>query len=252
MKWTVRAVVLSGLFALAPVAPASAQPYPIPPANPCASTPSPVDLGTRNVGEAFGTVVCGPWLTPQNVNATINGVNFQKPVNADGSVSVTVTITSPTSATVNPAVPIQCGQNVITLSGTGIGNAIVTKQVIFSLNCNNFGQPFIPAPFTSFFPGSVFPGLGAFNVPGSPGLVVAPSQTTQQQEQQQQQSVSVPAGSSGGSAAPAAGAAPAAATQGRVAFTGANVVRWSIAALVLMAVGTMLILHSRRRRPLLG
>jgi hypothetical protein len=37
-----------------------------------------------------------------------------------------------------------------------------------------------------------------------------------------------------------------------VAFTGANVIRWSIAAFSLMAVGALLVMHSRRRRPMLG
>jgi hypothetical protein len=254
MKWLVRAVVLSGLFALAPAAPAAAQVYPIPPVTPCASTPSPVDLGTRNVGEFFGTVVCGPWSTPQNVTAEINGAVFQKPVNSDGAVSVTVQITSPTTATVNPQVPIHCGVNTINLSGTGAGGGITIKQVLFSLNCNQFGQPFVPP---SFFPGAAFPGQfpGAVPYGQNPmaslfGPTFNPSVSNQ--EQQQQQSVVVPAGSSTPAATPAAAAAPAAATQGRVAFTGANVVRWSIAALALMGVGALLVLHSRRRRPLLS
>jgi len=122
----------------------------------------------------------------------------------------------------------------------GAGSVTLTKQVTFTLNCNQFGVPFVPS---SFFPNNVFP--------GNPGLVIAPSQANSQQQQEQQQSISVPAGSSGGSA-PAAAAAPAAATQGRVAFTGANVIRWSIAALTLMAVGALLVMHSRRRRPMLG
>ena len=44
----------------------------------------------------------------------------------------------------------------------------------------------------------------------------------------------------------AAAAAPAAA--GRVAFTGANVLRWGLAALALIGVGVLLVLGARRRR----
>src|SRR5206468_3400419 len=115
------------------------------------------------------------------------------------------------------------------------------------VNCNNpFNAP--PNFLSNFFPGGN--GFGAFGA-GQPG-VFAPSVANQQQQQEQAISVAP------GAAAPAAGAAPAVSVaipsiplpaQGRVAFTGANVIRWSIAALSLMAVGALLVMHSRRRRP---
>ena len=40
----------------------------------------------------------------------------------------------------------------------------------------------------------------------------------------------------------------AAAAAGRVAFTGANVLRWGLAALALIGVGVLLVLGARRRR----
>jgi hypothetical protein len=114
--------------------------------------------------------------------------------------------------------------------------------VTFTLLCDG-GTPFVPG---SFFPTTLFPGAGTFGFPGyqQPGAF-APSVSNQEQQQQQSVTVAAPAATP-----PAAAPAPAAA--GRVAFTGANVIRWSIAAFSLMAVGALLVMHSRRRRPMLG
>jgi hypothetical protein len=43
-------------------------------------------------------------------------------------------------------------------------------------------------------------------------------------------------------------AAPAAAPTSRVAFTGANILRWSLAAAALLAIGVLMVWGSRRRR----
>ena len=47
---------------------------------------------------------------------------------------------------------------------------------------------------------------------------------------------------------PGAAVGPSAAGTGRVAFTGANIMRWSMAAAALIAVGILLVMGSRRRR----
>jgi hypothetical protein len=44
-------------------------------------------------------------------------------------------------------------------------------------------------------------------------------------------------------------AAPAAAPTSRVAFTGANILRWSLAAAALLGIGVLMVWGSRRRRP---
>jgi hypothetical protein len=47
-------------------------------------------------------------------------------------------------------------------------------------------------------------------------------------------------------------ATPAAAPSSTVAFTGANILRWSLAAAALLGVGALMVWGSRRRRPTLG
>ena len=47
---------------------------------------------------------------------------------------------------------------------------------------------------------------------------------------------------------PGAAVGPSAAGTGRVAFTGANIMRWGMAAAALIAVGILLVMGSRRRR----
>jgi hypothetical protein len=48
-----------------------------------------------------------------------------------------------------------------------------------------------------------------------------------------------------------AAATPAAAPTSRVAFTGANILRWSVAAVALLALGALMVWGTRRRRPTL-
>ena len=50
---------------------------------------------------------------------------------------------------------------------------------------------------------------------------------------------------------PGAAAGAAAAPSSRVAFTGANILRWSLAASALLGIGVLMVWFSRRRRPTL-
>ena len=169
------------------------------------------------------------------------------------SKAPTVSFISPPcgSRSANPTTGF-CGVNTLNVTAADLNGAPLTKQVTFTLLCDGT-TPFVPG---SFFPTTLFPGAGTFGFPGSsfgfPGYSqpggYAPSGGNQQQQQQQSVAVAAPATP----AATPPAAAPAPAPQGRVAFTGANVIRWSIAALTLMAVGALLVMHSRRRRPMLG
>jgi hypothetical protein len=257
MKWSVRAAaVLGGLVALGglSLAPASAQVsgQPVTPCSP--ASPAVTDLGTKTIGSAFSATLCGPWLINQNVHAVANGVTFvnNKAVNANGAVVYQITISSLARIDWDDPTPAICGINRMDVTAAGLNGLPLTRSVQFTLICDATGNPFIPG---GFFPNNLFPGAGTFGFPGSsvpfglPGGF-APSVSNQEQQQQQQVTVAAPATTPAAAAAPAA--VPAAATQGRVAFTGANVIRWSIAALTLMAVGALLVMHSRRRRPILG
>jgi hypothetical protein len=248
MKWSVRAAaVFGGLVALGAfsLTPASAQQSGQPVVNCSPASPATQDLGTKTIGQSFGVNLCGPWLTNQRVQMQANGqFAGSKQVNANGLVAVQITISSLQRIDWDDPTTGLCGVNTLNVTGAGLTGAALTTTVTFTLLCDGT-NPFIPG---SFFPTNLFPGTGTFGFPGyqQPG-VFAPSVSNQ--EQQQQQSVTV----SGPAAAPAPPAAPPAQpTQGKVAFTGANVIRWSIAAFSLMAVGALLVMHSRRRRPMLG
>jgi len=232
MKHIVRWTTLFGLAALALVCagPAGAQST-YPPGGPatCTNTGD-VNLGVMNVGDTRGASVCGPYtgfVTFTKEGQPAGGKN----ANADGSVPVAVSILSPTQANVDDIVTIHCGTNVLTLTGAAAqGGAAITRNVTFTLNCVNNIAVVSPTPF---FPVSAFPFTSAF--PAS----------QQQQQQQQQQIIGGSAPAGGGAAAPAA--APAASTGGRVRFTGANVLRWTIVSLALVGVGSLLVLSGRRK-----
>lgn len=254
MRWSIRAAaVLGGLVALGALslAPASAQlsGQPVTPCSPAA--PATQDLGTKTIGQSFGVNLCGPWLTNQAAQMQGNGqFAGSKQVNANGLVAVQITISSLQRIDWDDPTTGLCGVNTLNVTANGLNGAALTKQVTFTLLCDNFGGGFVPP---GLFPSNLYPGAGTFGFPGYQqpagyGGGFAPSAGNQQQQQQESVTVAAPA-------APAAtppAAAPAPAATGRVAFTGANVMRWSIAAFTLMAVGALLVLHSRRRRPMLG
>src|SRR5689334_10486436 len=137
MKWSIRTAVIGGLVALGAlsVAPASAQSPPAP-VGTCAASPATIDLGTHNVGETFGTTVCGPW-----VPGTFAAFNFDgraaggKIVQVTGAVSPTFVINPNLTVNVDDIVPGQCGQNILTITGAGAGGAAVVRQVTFTINC---------------------------------------------------------------------------------------------------------------------
>jgi len=221
-------------------------PPPTTPVGTCSQTTDPLDLGTRNVGETFGTSVCAPWTPGQRVNFTLNGiVAGGKTASADGSVPVSISVLSQSSVSVDDIVPASCGQNTLRLTGPGFGGTTLTRTVLFRINCNN---PFFFGTSNPFFPnlfGTGFPFANATQ----PGLVIAPTQANSQQQQEQQQSVAIPAGSSAGT--PAAAAAPAAA-QGRVAFTGGRISVWLGVAILLLTLGVAFIAPTPKLRRWFG
>jgi len=253
MRWSIRAAaVLGGLVALGALslAPASAQ-LSGQPVNPCTpASPATQDLGTKTIGQSFGVSLCGPWLTNQTAAMQGNGqFAGNKQVNANGAVFVQITISSLSRIDWDDPTTGLCGVNTLNVTANGLNGAALVKQVTFTLICDGT-NPFVPGGFS---PTTLFPGAGTFGFPGYPqaagyGPGFAPSGGNQQQQQQQEVTVAAPATP----AATPPAAAPAPAAQGRVAFTGANVIRWSIAAFTLMAVGALLVMHSRRRRPMLG
>jgi hypothetical protein len=248
-----RAGLVVAALALIVAAPAAAQTgYPVPTATCAVST---TNLGTHNVGDTFAGGGCGPFAPGTLVTFTLNGVAAgSKTAGSDGSVPLVITILSVNQISVDDIVPGVCGTNTVTLNGTAPGGGALSRAVTFFLNCVNgvpVVNPLATSPIfnpTAYANGLLPPGL-------LPPTAAAPAN---QQQQQQQQSVSTggtsaaPAASGTAAAPAAAGAAPAATPTGRLSFTGANVLRWSVAALVLIVAGLGLLVHSRRRRARLG
>src|SRR5207247_6276956 len=175
---------------------------------------------------------CGPWLKNQTAQMQGNGqFAGQKQVNANGQVAIQITISSLQRIDWDDPTTGVCGVNTLNVTAADLNGAPLTKQVTFTLVSCNGNNGVVGG---NFFPTTLFPGTGTFGFPGSsygfPGYgqagAFAPSVGNQQQ---QQESVTVAAPASTPAATPPA-AAPAPAAQGRVAFTGANVIRWSIAA----------------------
>jgi hypothetical protein len=152
--------------------------YPPPPN--CANNPTAQNLGTIAVGGTVSgdlTPVC-PFVAGSTVNMTVNGASGgTKTASSRGSVHVTLQVNSRTSGSLNDpvTVPVQCGNNLITASGTS-ATGPTSVSGAFTLSC------------------------AAAAVPSS------------------------------------------------VAFTGANILRWSLGALALMGIGALFVLGSRRRR----
>ena len=170
------------LMAVAPATGAVAQTSGYPPPVNCLNGNTVVNLGTINVGQTLvGRLVpvC-PFIPGSTVSMTVNGAGGGTKVAAvDGSVPVNLLALSSTTGQLNDpvTVPIQCGSNSITASGSSASGP-TEASAIFAVNC----------------------------------------------------------------------AVAAQAATGRVAFTGANILRWSLGALALIGLGALFVLGSRRRR----
>ena len=169
------------VFLLAP--PASAQ-VGYPPGACTATVGSSGDFGAFPVGSTATLTIRAVCTFDAGGTATVV-VNGQpagtKPIQADGTVVVTVTVLSTTELSVNPVVRGQCGVNTVSVTGpSASAGTRVTQTATFTVLC--------------------------------PGVKPA-----------------------------------AQAVRGRVAFTGANLMRWGAVALALVALGASLVMLDRRR-----
>lgn len=110
------------------------------PPGPCSVLSGSQFAGNATVGQTF-TVTVSPTclLTPGGTaSVVVNGAAaFTKPVNADGTVTLTVTVLSTTQLSVNPIVPAVCGINTIAVTAPSAvaGGQAVTQTVTFNLVC---------------------------------------------------------------------------------------------------------------------
>ncbi len=180
---TAALAIVSG--ALVFTAPAQAQTgYP----GQCSPTAGSVNVGSHNVGDSFRVLLAPTCVFTPGAAVTVT-VNNQpvgtKTADANGAVSVSITVVSATQLSIDDPVLVtgQCGANTVVGSGpSSVANSNVTQSASFTVNC------------------------------------------------------------------PAAATVTPTASKGTVAFTGANIAKWSAGALVLVAGGFGLLLMSRRRR----
>lgn len=129
------AMVGASLFLLAPAA--SAQPYP--PGECTVTVGDSGNLATAGVGDTVTLTiraVCS--FTPgTTVTVVVNGqAAGTKPVNADGSVTVTVNVLSTTELSINPVVRGQCGANTVSVTGpSSVAGTNVTQNASFTVAC---------------------------------------------------------------------------------------------------------------------
>ena len=110
------------------------------PPGPCDVLSGTQFAGNVTVGQTFTVTVAPTCLfTPGGTaSVVVNGSPaFSKPVNADGTVTVTVTVLSTTQLSVNPIVPAVCGLNTISVTAPSAvaGGQLVTQNVTFNLIC---------------------------------------------------------------------------------------------------------------------
>lgn len=129
------AMVGASLLLLAP--PVSAQTYPPGPCTVLVGDSG--NLASGGVGQTLTLTIRAVCVfTPgTTVNVTVNGqAAGTKPVNADGSVTVTVNVLSTTELSINPVVRGQCGTNSVSLNGpSSAAGTNVTQNASFSVLC---------------------------------------------------------------------------------------------------------------------
>lgn len=207
------------------VPPAAAQPYP---PGPCTATVSTSGvIGSGEIGATITLTVRAECTFTAGGTATVV-VDGQpagtKPINADGSVTVTITILSATELSINPVVRGHCGANTVIVSApsSAAGGTTVTHSAAFDVIC--------PSGAATVRPAGAGGGAGAPTAAGAAG-----------------------GGPGAAAAAAASSAGPPAATaakpvKGGVAFTGGNILRWSAVALGLVGIGGLLVAFERRRK----
>lgn len=131
------ALVISALSLVAPSATAQTG-YP---PGPCSVLSGSQFAGNVTVGQTF-TVTVAPtclWTSGATANIVVNGSGaFTEEVNADGTVTLTITILSTTQASINGiVVPVACGINTIQVTAPSAvaGNRLVTQTITFNLIC---------------------------------------------------------------------------------------------------------------------
>ena len=121
---------------------------------PCPTHPGPCLIlsgtqfvGNVSVGQTF-TIVFTPACAFDDgatVTIVVNGVNVGVRIAVNGTVSITVTVVSVTTLSINPLAPAVCGLNVATATGfSSAARAVVTQTATFNLLCP--GAPGPPGP----------------------------------------------------------------------------------------------------------
>ncbi len=100
------------------------------------------DVGTVSIGQTFVLQLAPTCaFTPGTpVTVTVNGVNIPgKVANANGAVTVEITVVSATQLSIDDPVltPANCGVNTVTASGpsSAAGGQVVTQTANFNLDC---------------------------------------------------------------------------------------------------------------------
>ena len=137
-------VVGALVVGVAPVASAQTLPYP---PGPCQILSGTQFAGNVSVGQTF-TIVFTPACAfddGTSVVVVVNGMNVGVRVAVAGTASITVTVVSVDTLSINPLVPAVCGVNVATATGfSSAARANVTQTATFNLVCP--GTPVPPGP----------------------------------------------------------------------------------------------------------
>ncbi len=107
--------------------------------------------GSHTVGETFTIVFTPPcgFVSPPPVTKSVNGVPVGSQAATNGTASVTITVLSPTTLSVDDPVLVTavCGTNTATASGTSATAQPVTQTATFVVVCPGPpGPPGPPAP----------------------------------------------------------------------------------------------------------
>ena len=129
--------LLGGTLFLLVAPAASAQPYP--PGVCTVTTADSGNVGSFDVGDSFAITlraVC-TFTAGGTAAVTVNGQSAgTKPIQADGSVIVSVNVLSATQLSVNPIVGGRCGVNTVSVTGpSASARTNVTQSASFSVLC---------------------------------------------------------------------------------------------------------------------
>ncbi len=126
------------------------------PPGPCTATVNAATVGAVSVGATF-TVVLTPvcaWAPGAPVTVFVNGqVVATKLVGLGGTVSVSVTVLSATTLSIDDPVlvPAVCGTNAVSgVGGSSVAVGMVTQTVSFHLDCGSLAAQTVSRGFLSF------------------------------------------------------------------------------------------------------